>query len=527
MDSLFNEVFTSAEAAKVACDKYAKGAGFALIIRNTKRHEDGRIQSRVLSCCKARAYQSYYNPNTHPSKRRSSNTQKTSCPFRLWIKATGNDSFVIQPAQNTTYNHAFEDPSSFSTFRNEMILRFEDQIISMHKAGLSPIQITVYIDQQIEKARAVGQAVTDIFPRDISNVISRYREKRLDAGLELLKKHPDLLLLDCTYKTNRFNMLLLNICGVTGTNKTFTIASIFLNNEVEATYKWALSTLLDVMEEYDIPMPRVTVTDRELALINGIKREPRLAQSVNLLCLTAYALKILEEEYRAVEIKPRNDILFISQGCVCEKAVTWGLPCRHIIHSRLVNNRTLTLDDFDDYWIWKSYRTDQTAPFEPVTVRGKGRPVGSLNLDKTRNLRRDPLSHEVAVAIESLEARIPPSTAPASLETPQITGLAHIRQFGDTLKPGTVAPRRAQALRCRTPPDEAVIVTREAEPIVESQDAEGESLTDIDLLITAQQYDIRAEEEEEDSTDDWDDIHRQQETQEEITCDLSDPKFLP
>ncbi|CAI6087904.1 unnamed protein product [Clonostachys chloroleuca] len=698
MDSLLKEVFPTVEAAKVACDKYSKEAGFALIIRNTKRDEVGGIKCRLLSCCKARAYRSYHDPNTHPSKRRSSNTQKTACPFKLWIKATGQATFVIQRSSNT-HNHEFEDPSSFSTFRNETISRFEDQIISMHKSGSSPLQITIYIDQQIEKAKAASQAVTNIFPRDISNLITQYHQRQLNglspleylyrrikkdgfifrdrynpysrltslliapiAGLELLKLHPDVLLLDCTYKTNRFNMPLLNIYSITGTNKTFTVASVFLNNE-------ALSALLDIIESYDIPIPRITVTDHELALINGIKGEPRLTGSVNLLyrwhininilakckrifpaakrvngrieCdpsfqsqdektfntrltsfirdhpkqpvdyaldtwlypwkerfitylvnlhrhlghvttsiveslhgqikhflwsskgnfdtlidrfndfwvhqikniqnlqsiqhhkistfsikpiylpirkqVTAQALKIIEIEHRAVELKPYRNSLFVSQGCICKKAVTWGLPCRHIIQSRLFNNHTLTLDNFNK----------RAVPFEPVTVKGKGRPCGSLNLDKTRSTRRDPSSHEIAVAAESLKARLPPppSTAPANLETPRITGLQYIQQFGDTLEPGTEAPRRAQAARCYTPPDEPIAVTREAGPIVESQDTEGKSLTDLDRLILAHQDDIWAEEEEEDSTDDWDDIDQQQETQEEIICNLTDPKF--
>jgi hypothetical protein len=38
--------------------------------------------------------------------------------------------------------------------------------------------------------------------------------------IELLKQNPNILLLDCIYKTNRFNMPLLNICGVTGNNIT-------------------------------------------------------------------------------------------------------------------------------------------------------------------------------------------------------------------------------------------------------------------------------------------------------------------
>jgi hypothetical protein len=48
------------------------------------------------------------------------------------------------------------------------------------------------------------------------------------------------LLLDCTYKTNRFNMPLLNICGVTGNNKTPQFALCFLSSEKEEDYQWAL-----------------------------------------------------------------------------------------------------------------------------------------------------------------------------------------------------------------------------------------------------------------------------------------------
>lgn len=51
--------------------------------------------------------------------------------------------------------------------------------------------------------------------------------------------------------------------------------------------------LLDIIESYNIPMPCVTVTDRELALINRIKGEPHLAKSVNLLCCWYININIL------------------------------------------------------------------------------------------------------------------------------------------------------------------------------------------------------------------------------------------
>ncbi|CAI6082448.1 unnamed protein product [Clonostachys chloroleuca] len=177
----------------------------------------------------------------------------------------------------------------------------------------------------------------------------------------------------------------------------------------------------------------------------------------------SHALKILEIEHQAVELKLHRDILISSQGCVCEKAVAWGLLYRHIIYSRLVNNKPLSLDDFDPHWYWKSYATVQAALFEPAIIQPKGRPRGSLNLDKTRSTRRDPSR--------------PLSTAPANLETLPLTGLAYIKQFGDNFEPGTQAPRMVQ--RFNIPPDE--------------EDAEHKTLKD---------HDIRVEEEREDTPDD-------------------------
>ncbi|KAK7216615.1 hypothetical protein V2G26_004618 [Clonostachys chloroleuca] len=321
MDRLFSDVHESAQAAKQAYNDYAKTAGFALIIRNTARHSDGRIKRQVLSCCKGRGYTSRKNPDTHPSKRRSTISQMTACPFRLWVKPTGDNAYFVQPGQSVQHNHDLEKPVAFSAFRRETIELYKDKIIAMHSSGTPPLKISLFIEAEVIKLKKAGKILTPLLPKDISNVIAQYRQDRLEgltplqylykrlnkddfvfrdrcdssgrlisllivptAGLRLLKIHSNILLLDCTYKTNRFNMPLLNIYSVTATKQAFTVASIFLNNEQEATYRWALSTLLDIMDQLDIPPPRVTVTDREIALINALESDPRLARSVNLLC---------------------------------------------------------------------------------------------------------------------------------------------------------------------------------------------------------------------------------------------------
>ena len=55
-------------------------------------------------------------------------------------------------------------------------------------------------------------------------------------SLAYLKAYPDLLLLDCTYKNNKYGMPLLNIIGVDACQQSFCIAFAFLSGENEEDY---------------------------------------------------------------------------------------------------------------------------------------------------------------------------------------------------------------------------------------------------------------------------------------------------
>ncbi|XP_038688751.1 uncharacterized protein LOC119987917 [Tripterygium wilfordii] len=69
------------------------------------------------------------------------------------------------------------------------------------------------------------------------------------GSLELLRAFPHVLLMDATYKTNRFKMPLFEIVGVTSTNMTFCIGFVFLQSEKEDNYTWALNCLRSTMDE--------------------------------------------------------------------------------------------------------------------------------------------------------------------------------------------------------------------------------------------------------------------------------------
>ena len=83
----------------------------------------------------------------------------------------------------------------------------------------------------------------------------------------ILKFSWEVLLLDCTYKTNHYRMPLFVISGVTGLNTSFYISFAFLSSETYNDYLWVLSSLQQFYQERNIPDPIFVGPDCEKALI--------------------------------------------------------------------------------------------------------------------------------------------------------------------------------------------------------------------------------------------------------------------
>ncbi|KJZ69833.1 hypothetical protein HIM_10786 [Hirsutella minnesotensis 3608] len=102
-------------------------------------------------------------------------------------------------------------------------------------------------------------------------------------SLAYLKAYPDLLFLDCTYKTNKYGMPLLDIIGVDACQRSFCIAFAFLSGENEEDYIWALGRLRSMYELCGASLPSVILTDRCLACMNAVAR--CFPAAISLLCL--------------------------------------------------------------------------------------------------------------------------------------------------------------------------------------------------------------------------------------------------
>ena len=119
------------------------------------------------------------------------------------------------------------------------------------------------------------------------------------GSIDLLRVFSHVLIMDCTYKTNRYHLSLLEIVGVTSTDLTFLIAFAYIDTEREDNYTWALERLRSILDA-DV-LSELIVTDRDLALLNVIERVFSTAK--HLLCRWHISKNVLAQYKRLFEMK--------------------------------------------------------------------------------------------------------------------------------------------------------------------------------------------------------------------------------
>jgi len=120
----------------------------------------------------------------------------------------------------------------------------------------------------------------------------------------MLRANPDVLLMDCTYKTNRFRLPLLNICAITGQGQIIQVGLCFLCAEKEEDYNWAMIQFRNVIAQYNIEEPVTIVTDREISLINSLNKY--FPGSTHILCRWHVNMNVLAKTKRFFQ-KPVQD----------------------------------------------------------------------------------------------------------------------------------------------------------------------------------------------------------------------------
>jgi hypothetical protein len=80
------------------------------------------------------------------------------------------------------------------------------------------------------------------------------------------------LVLDLTYRTNRYKMSLINIIGITPYNKSFFAGSAFILSERVLDFEYVFKTIKKVYNIVKLSYPIIFVTDRDPHVITAMHR---------------------------------------------------------------------------------------------------------------------------------------------------------------------------------------------------------------------------------------------------------------
>ncbi|XP_028080465.1 uncharacterized protein LOC114282039 [Camellia sinensis] len=158
------------------------------------------------------------------------------------------------------HNHAPAKHFEGHSFAGRLSEEETSLLVDMSKSLVKPKEILVTLKRK--NALNVTTMKTIYNVRHRNNVIKKAGRSQMQHLLG------GVLIMDCTYKKNRYCLPLLEIVGVTSTDMSFSVAFAYLQFEQIDNYVWVLTTLRSLLD--DIVIPEVIVTDWELALMNAI-----------------------------------------------------------------------------------------------------------------------------------------------------------------------------------------------------------------------------------------------------------------
>ncbi|KAG6989701.1 PKS-NRPS hybrid synthetase [Fusarium oxysporum f. sp. conglutinans] len=285
-------IYESRESLLAAINSWAKPRGYAFTTGKSLKTSSGRI--KVIFACD----RNKLPPSTSTTRQRRTCSRRTGCKFSVLAKQSlDGNTWVLSHRPDKEYAHHNHPPSpdaSAHPAHRQLNERDAAIISSLTTAGAAPRDIRTYLhnssdtlatQQDIYNRIAATRRDLREGQSSIQALVDQLQGEgfwcrvRLDSDNRLtaiffahpdsvayLQSNPDVLLLDCTYKTNKHAMPLLDMVGVDSCQRSFCIAFAFLSGESEEDYSWALHHLKSL---YHHELPSVVLTDRCLAAINA------------------------------------------------------------------------------------------------------------------------------------------------------------------------------------------------------------------------------------------------------------------
>jgi hypothetical protein len=213
-----------------------------------------------------------YRGNGSENAKRQRTSRRIGCPFRLkGVRHISDNKWHLNficlnhnhvPSENMTAHPTARQLTDEQTKRIELL----------SNAGVAPRKVKAILRNESEKFCSTSKDIYNAKAKikvnslgDLSSVevilneltTQKYiidylcdEENRLisllfahEQAVQSLLQFNSVLLMDSTYKTNRFCLPLLHIIGINCCYRTVTIALVFMSDETEKSYKWALNSI--------------------------------------------------------------------------------------------------------------------------------------------------------------------------------------------------------------------------------------------------------------------------------------------
>jgi hypothetical protein len=256
-----------------------------------------------LICDRAGTYRDRGNKTN-----RNTGTRKTDCPFKYYCAFDESINSYVVTKHNGHHKHLLSDTTLTHPILRRTAIKEngkQTQIAALLNSAVKPSKVMTFLRKE--------DGLDSIIAKDLYNLKAKERKEVLNGvealvdalnyteyeynvklesngkivnvffshrrSIELCNQFYTCFVIDCTYKTNKYKLPLLNIVGINFTYSSFNAGFVFLSDETEESYLWALQQFRGILKSG----PAVITTDRELALVRAI--ETVFPTTINILCI--------------------------------------------------------------------------------------------------------------------------------------------------------------------------------------------------------------------------------------------------
>lgn len=309
--------YRSEQEAEEGLHAWTFAHGFNLSKWRKSTLPDNRVWSRSFVCDRGGAPMNTRKFSDADRVSPMAGSKRCGCKMRLTLRAVNkndpNGSWeIVHCSDDISWKHSH--PASTDV---RIHAAHHQRAAAARRQGLAPASLTEYVNvnalsgvqtASIHASMLLHDPASMALPKDIANaryktrvsaltshtamesLLTRLEEQRFfyrfeqdpetsrlryliwahPGMLTFYRAHPDVLIMNCTFKTNCYNLPLLNIIAKSAMNTVIPVAQCWLHGECQGDFAWAFERLREMLSENGVTMPRVIITDRDLACLNAL-----------------------------------------------------------------------------------------------------------------------------------------------------------------------------------------------------------------------------------------------------------------